>query len=394
MQQAFEKLRQALISPQTLRQPDFSKPFILETDASNVGIGAILSQVDQGVERPVAFASRKLNSAETNYSISEKECLAAIWGMENYKYFLYGVPFVLRTDHKALEKLNTGPLKSARIERWSERLQCYDFTVEYRKGETLPHVDALSRNFAQVNAIGDLTEERKQLIMAKHEELVHRGAKAVTYALEKEHSWKGITTDVKEVLKSCTVCKKYNVATRKAYRRVDAYEQGERVAFDMMGPVGNHYIISAIDYFTRQAWAKRLMSRKEEKVLEFLKEVHKEVKIKTLVCDQAKENLGSKIKQWAVSENITIHYTTPYHHHSNGRIERLHRTIMDGVNKGRTKGSYDARLKKVISAYNQAWHSALEMSPLEACNPEKWPAIRQRIHQQRINTPDDEAQVY
>ncbi|KAI4291184.1 hypothetical protein PAPHI01_0458 [Pancytospora philotis] len=379
-QQAFDALRKALLSPKVLAQPDYTKPFILETDASNVGIGAILSQITDGVERPVAYASRKLIPAEVNYSISEKECLAAIWGMESYEYFLYGTEFVLRTDRKALEKLNAGPLKSARIERWSEGLQCHSFTVEYRKGETLPHVDALSRNFEETNAIEDSPDERRRIILAKHEELVFRGAKAVNYALEKEYSWKGMFGEIKETLKGCVVCKKYNVATRRPYRKVDAFE---RVAFDIMGPIGNHYVISAIDYFTRQALAKRIMSRKKEKVLEFLQSAHNDVGIKNLVCDQAKENMGSKIRQWAESKGIKIYLTTPYHHESNGRIERLHSTVMDGVNKGKFEGSHGARPARVVAAYNQSWHSALEMSPIEACSPENWVELRRRIHQQR-----------
>ncbi|KAI4293522.1 hypothetical protein PAPHI01_2796, partial [Pancytospora philotis] len=100
----------------------------------------------------------------------------------------------------------------------------------------------------------------------------------------------------------------------------DAFERGERVAFDIMGPIGNHYVISAIDYFTRQAWAKRIMSRKEEKDLEFLQSAHNDVGIKNPACDQAKENMGSKIRQWAEPKGNKTRLATPYHHESNGRI--------------------------------------------------------------------------
>ncbi|KAF9758243.1 Retrovirus-related Pol polyprotein from transposon, partial [Nosema granulosis] len=101
-----------------LIQPDFKKRFILTTDASNKGLGVVLSKEENGVERPVAFASRGLRPAERNYSITEKEMLAALWGMEYFDMFLYGREFTVFTDHKALEAWNRKDIiNSARIER-------------------------------------------------------------------------------------------------------------------------------------------------------------------------------------------------------------------------------------------------------------------------------------
>ena len=99
---------------------DFRKEFILETDASNTGVGAILSQALEGEEAPIAYASRALTSAEKNYSITEKEMLAAPWAMEHFEYYLYGREFQIRSDHKALEAFNAkGYLDSERIQKKS-----------------------------------------------------------------------------------------------------------------------------------------------------------------------------------------------------------------------------------------------------------------------------------
>lgn len=90
--------------------PDFEKPFLLTTDASNYALGAVLSQVHEGKDHPVAFASRTLNKHEVNYSTTEKEALAIMWAVEKFKPYLYGNSFTLVTDHKPLtfikKKLN------------------------------------------------------------------------------------------------------------------------------------------------------------------------------------------------------------------------------------------------------------------------------------------------
>ena len=116
---AFQRLKESLNSGPVLQQPDFEKGWILDTDVCNEGLGAILMQKsDQGELHPISYASRTLVTAEKNYSITEKEILAALWAMEHFHYYLYGREFILRTDHKALEAFtNKGYLESARIQR-------------------------------------------------------------------------------------------------------------------------------------------------------------------------------------------------------------------------------------------------------------------------------------
>jgi hypothetical protein len=87
--------------------PNFKLPFILTTDASKVAIGAIFSQVQHGQERPIGYASRQLNTAEQNYTVSEQELLALVWATRYFRYYLFGTRFVVRTDHAALTSLQT-----------------------------------------------------------------------------------------------------------------------------------------------------------------------------------------------------------------------------------------------------------------------------------------------
>ncbi|KAI4293412.1 hypothetical protein PAPHI01_2686 [Pancytospora philotis] len=407
---AFQELKDMLLAPTVLRQPNYKQSFILETDACGTGLGAILSQREGKEEFPIAYASRMLTGAELNYSISEKECLGALWGMEKFRYYLYGTEFLLRTDHKALERLNSGPLKSARIERWIDRLNNFSFKVEYRKGESIPHVDALSRQYGETNGEvkGETTVEinevvlpheepdemtKRSIIQAKHEELVHRGAKIVATELAQQYQWKGMSRLVKDVVSTCRKCKMYGTMIKGPHKAVLAFEMGEKVAFDIMGPIQNSYVISAIDYFTRRAWSKRLTSRDEGKILQFLKMVHAEVHIKQLICDQAKEHLGRRVREWTLSEGIKQHFTTPYHHRSNGRIERYNRTLLDGLSKGKVKGSLDARIKKVVEVYNEVTHSAIGMSPNDASDPTNWGKLRKRQCERQVATDQHQKDV-
>jgi len=87
---AFHRLRSLLSQAPILRMPDFSKPFILQTDASNVGLGAALCQEHDGDIFPVAYASKKLLDRETRYSVIERECLGIVWGIVKFKIYLYG----------------------------------------------------------------------------------------------------------------------------------------------------------------------------------------------------------------------------------------------------------------------------------------------------------------
>ena len=142
---SFRTLRQALCDSPILATPDFGKPFVLCTDASDVGVGAVLAQVQDGVEHPVTYISRKLLKHERNYATVEKEGLAIKWALERLQYYLLGREFVLITDHAPLKWMITNKNNNARITRWFLTLQDFKFTVEHRPGKENKIADALSR---------------------------------------------------------------------------------------------------------------------------------------------------------------------------------------------------------------------------------------------------------
>lgn len=148
MERAFRGLQAALCSAPVLRTPDYNRPFIVQCDASNRGLGVILCQEDdRGEEHPVLYASRKLSTREEAYSASEKECACLIWATQKLSCYLYGAPFVFVTDHCPLTWLTQMSSKNARLLRWSLALQQLNFTVKYKKGTANGNVDGLSRSF-------------------------------------------------------------------------------------------------------------------------------------------------------------------------------------------------------------------------------------------------------
>ena len=145
-EEAFSKLKACLCSAPVLRSPDFSRTFILQTDASERGVGAVLSQTDDdGSDHPVAYFSRKLLPREERYSVIEKECLAIKLGIQAFRVYLLGRPFVVQTDHRSLEWLDKIKENNARLTRWSLFLQPYQYTVQYRTGKKNANADGLSR---------------------------------------------------------------------------------------------------------------------------------------------------------------------------------------------------------------------------------------------------------
>lgn len=147
--QAFQDLKKSMCQGPVLQSPDFELPFTVQTDASGVGLGAVLLQ-GEGVDRkPVQYISRKLFPRETRYSTVEKECLAMKWALDTLKYYLLGKEFVLETDHRALQWLHRMRDSNARITRWHLSLQPYKFVVKFRAGKDNVLADFLSRRYVE-----------------------------------------------------------------------------------------------------------------------------------------------------------------------------------------------------------------------------------------------------
>ena len=144
-QEAFEVLKATIVEHAVLKRPDFTRPFSIQVDWSGTALGAVLSQEDQGTERPVAFQSKTLNAAERNYSATEGEALAAVWGVSVFRPYVHGQRFTLITDCSALTWLKEHPSPPPKLARWLLKLSEFDFDIVHRSGKQNRAADALSR---------------------------------------------------------------------------------------------------------------------------------------------------------------------------------------------------------------------------------------------------------
>jgi hypothetical protein len=258
-EQAFNALKQVMASTPVLALPDFTIPFIVETDASDGGVGAVLMQKDQ----PIAFLSKALGPVHQKLSIYEKEFLALIMAVERWRPYLQRQEFIIRTDHKSLSYLCEQSLHSDTQRKAMTRLMGLQFKVVYRKGKENLAVDALSRvnHLFVLQAVSEaqpmwlqevynsyttdpkaqelltqlaVTSPNEQgysldkglikyqgkvwiannsaiqtkVITAFHSSALggHSGAMATYHRLKQLFSWKGMKSDVASFVRQCAVC--------------------------------------------------------------------------------------------------------------------------------------------------------------------------------------------
>ena len=269
-QTAFDKLKTALTTAPVLARPDFGKTFVVQADASAYALGAVLTQEFEDGEHPIVYVSRTLNSAERNYTVTEKECLALLFAIRKFRPYLEGYKFIAITDHSALTWLRNQKEPTGRLARWVLEMQQWNFEIVHKKG-ALNHVpDALSREYEQefevagvvvaedpwyvrrvsevcdrpekfpswqlidgrlykftrdklLDPIIDREECWRLVIPAGHRERVLRDAHceassghlgvAKTYdRVAREYYWPGVWHDVHDFVRSCVQCQQYKSA--------------------------------------------------------------------------------------------------------------------------------------------------------------------------------------
>lgn len=277
-EESFHNLKQALTTAPVLKHPDFTKRFFIQCDASESGIGAVLFQKgDEGEENPIAFYSQKLNGCQRNYSVTEKECLAAVMAIKRFRAYVELMSFTVITDHASLKWLMNMKDLSGRLARWSLQLQTFSFEIEHRRGKDNVVADMLSRmpqvdEITETNALFDFetnefegeeykellknVEENKErlpdlkikdglvfkrtkavnheeigelvwklwvpdslthiLIQKAHDDLTsaHGGVGKTIYRLRKLYYWPGMVSQVRRYVSNCTVCKETKPCNR------------------------------------------------------------------------------------------------------------------------------------------------------------------------------------
>lgn len=448
---AFLKIKESLCRGPVLAYPCFDRPFILDTDASNFGIGAVLSQMQEGQEKVIAYGSKTLSKSERNYSTYMRELLAVVTFVQKFRPYLEGSEFLLRTDHAALQWLYKMKQPSAHMARWLEKLAIFQFKIEHRPGTKHANADGLSRAYEEkeCNLITDHTfsrEQRKDTIISPIIDYLQTGVRPslqqlqsfpkqtqiilqdikryslknnilmrtfiqpennqkvqqvivpksmVREVLESLHDgtgaghlgrektlarvrsrfyWPGYCTDVENWLQRCDVCVRNKKVTKPRYAPLVNVTSGfplQRVAIDFMkcplSNQGNHYVLVAIDYFTKFAEAYPLPNQEAKTAAQCL--------VNNFFCrygtpqflhsDQGKTFESTLFSEVCKLMHINKTRTSPYHPRGDGLVERMNSTILNIV-KSITDGSssdWDLELPKALMAYNSSVQETTGFTP-------------------------------
>lgn len=411
MEKEFINLKEVLKNLKKLKIADYDKEFLLRTDASNVGMGAVLLQKDRQDEWvPIQWASKKFTPTECRYGISEKEMYAIYWGVKKFDYELRGRKFKIETDHKALIEIRNKPnFNNNRINRWIEGIQEYDFTIEYKKPENLIVADSLSRIHMEDNKKVEVDKQRsikqqegrwkkhavkedgklfwifdsgvkveipdekdrKKLIDDCHKEKGHRSMLSVYYGMKNNYYWPGMKKDIENELRKCEVCQINNRKKSGGCDFVATSRYLEKVALDLIEfrEVGQ-YVIVAIDYYSRRVWGRVIGEKSGNEIYYFIKELcSKGKKPEEIITDNGKEFVNVKIRDLCSELDIEHRKVSIEAHRSNGRVERVIGTLRECIAKSNLR-RFEDKVNKSIEIYNKSYHSGLKCTPIEAVQDE------------------------
>ena len=162
--QAFNRLKTAMVTAPVLQLPDFEREFTVTTDASEVSVGGILQQDFGNGLQPICYESRKLNPAETRYSAYERELLGITWAVGKWRHYLASHHFVIQTDHDSLKNLPNQPAVNRRVWKWVQVLQGYDCEILHIPGKNNPADFLTRRSIQELRSMADVRAEEESLV--------------------------------------------------------------------------------------------------------------------------------------------------------------------------------------------------------------------------------------
>lgn len=390
-QNAFDKIVLALTSTPLLIHPDFSKPFIVQTDACDNGIGAVLTQVLDGQERVVMYISRTLQPAEQKWCVREKEALAIIFACESFRPYLIGTKFTIQTDHQSLQWLMKAQAP-ARLVRWALKLIDFDFVIQYRKGASNSNADCLSRlvgttdqimlisstllgrdewvreqrndpalqqvladiergqanSFELVDHILYRSEGGVQLLVVPsnmvakilrsyHDDNAHASRDRLRDLLRARFFWVGMMRDAGRWVNACLKCRRFKPDQPHRHGMLQPIEvmcPFEMVGVDIVGPLHitrdrAKYILVCTDYFTNWIEAAPLKTITANEVAQafFNLIIARHGCPKKVLSDQGTQFTSAIFKNLCSRFNMEHVTTTAYHQQCNGKTERFIRFL-------------------------------------------------------------------
>ena len=425
---AFNTLKEMLIKAPVLAIYDPQKETELHCDASSVGFGSVLLQKQfDGKFHPIAFFSKTASPAEAKLHSYELETLSVIYALKRFHTYVHGVPIRIVTDCNSLVETLKNKNCSAKIARWSLFLENYDYTMQYRPGCSMGHVDALSRQQIAV-ATQDLdidsqlriAQSRDQeierlksviergmvngytlhdnlvfrklengrlqfrvprdminnVIRSTHESIGHLGVDKCCTQISKNYWFPLMKTRVENFIKNCLKCIIYSAPARKNNRNLHSIPKiplpFDTIHIDHLGPLPSlqskkKYILVVIDAFTKFTKLYPTTNTSSREVCNALNQYFSYFsRPRRLISDRASSFTSTEFKQFILKHNITHVLTAVCSPQANGQVERVNRVIVPILSKLSDPIDHADRSSKLIAAeyaLNNTVHSSTRISP-------------------------------
>ena len=389
--EAFETLVKIISSNPVLNFPDWTLPFELCCDASHLGTGAILYQRDNNLPkknqlRVIGYQSHTFTSAEINYNVTEKECLAVKLAVEYFQSYLEGRSFTVHTDHQALTSLMTLKQPKGRLSRWQVTLMPFDMIISHRKGTENQDADAISRlcleteNTAVIAALStNFDASTKSIILKRYHDDPdsggHDGFLRTYLKIRNRFHWKGMKDEIAQYVKSCHDCqmKKFRYRPKHDWMILAPHStvSYETVHLDYgeikkksEGVAKTQSFILLVDEATRMVHTKAI-NEKARSLIAWLNSLTFLSSIKKIVTDNGPSFTSSEFKNWINSKNIKHYFSAPYHPEGNGLAERKMRDVKQYFSMyPKFKEGWKKCLEAATSHHNRSYNSSLGCSPL------------------------------
>jgi len=331
---SFQELKREL-EDATLQTIDENIPFVVETDASDFAIAAILNQGG----RPVAFFSRSLKRSEKSHPAIEKEACSIVEALRGWKHYLCGKHFTLYTDQEAVSYIFNSKkltkIKNDKLMRWRCELSCFDFEIIHRPGKENVAADAMSRVVS-----ASLTVKEFDKLKKIHADLSHPGVTRMVH-LVRSKNLPYSTEDVRSMVANCKVCcmvKPRYYKDPKDKHLIKATHPFERLNIDFKGPLpkgpqsSKRYILNIVDEYSRFPFAFACEDMKSSTVKSCLFQLFALFGMPQYIhSDRGQSFMSDELKEFLHSCSIATSRTTPYNPQGNGQVERYNSTLWKAI---------------------------------------------------------------